>query len=643
MHYTLNIAILFIAILSLLSNALADADVDDVTVKANADLDLDADKDSENSDEGGSLRYEESVLVLNGDNFDDVIKANPVVLVEFYAPWCGHCKNLAPEYSAAAKELASSDPPVVLAKVDATVHSELAQRFDVTGYPTLKFFKNGKEYPYEGPRETQGIISYMKERAKPDWAPEPDAVVTLTQTNFDEVINANDLILVEFYAPWCGHCKRLAPTYEKAAKSLLKNNPPITLAKVDATKEADLAKKYEISGYPTLKIFRKGKPSDYKGKYESEYDIVVHMRNQLGDGAKEIASLKALKEFFSVDDVTVIGFFESKEEPLAQPYKDFSDENREDYTFGIVYNKEAREAYKIKPNSVVVFNSERFYTKYEPKWHVLEIKAKTSAVDVKSFIEKHHLPLVGHYHGSLIPRYQGKKPLCLVFYTVDFSFEHREATQFWRNKIAAIAKKFPDITFAVVDDETNSPLMEEFGLGDSGEDVNVGLFGADGKRYGMKPMEEFDSDDIIEFLNKYKKGKLKPYVKSQRAPKKQTGPVTVVVAHTFGDIVLDNKKDVLIELYAPWCGHCKNLEPIYNDLAKKLKAEKNLVIAKMDATANDLPDNYSSTGFPTIYFAPANNKKSPIKYEGERTLEAFEKFLKEQATVSFGKVVKEEL
>lgn len=138
-------------------------------------------------------------------------------------------------------------------------------------------------------------------------------------------------------------------------------------------------------------------------------------------------------------------------------------------------------------------------------------------------------------------------------------------------------------------------------------------------------------------------GKLKPYVKSQRAPKKQTGPVTVVVAHTFGDIVLDNKKDVLIELYAPWCGHCKNLEPIYNDLAKKLKAEKNLVIAKMDATANDLPDNYSSTGFPTIYFAPANNKKSPIKYEGERTLEAFEKFLKEQATVSFGKVVKEEL
>lgn len=115
------------------------------------------------------------------------------------------------------------------------------------------------------------------------------------------------------------------------------------------------------------------------------------------------------------------------------------------------------------------------------------------------------------------------------------------------------------------------------------------------------------------------------------------------MGNSFEKIVLDKKKDVLIELYAPWCGHCKNLEPIYNDLAKKLKKEKNLVIAKMDATANDAPDNFSSSGFPTIYFAPSNNKESPIKFEGGRDLESFEKFLKEKATVSFGKNSKDEL
>jgi len=137
-------------------------------------------------------------------------------------------------------------------------------------------------------------------------------------------------------------------------------------------------------------------------------------------------------------------------------------------------------------------------------------------------------------------------------------------------------------------------------------------------------------------------GNIKPQVKSQPVPKKNTGPVTVVVGNTFEDIVMDSKKDVLIELYAPWCGHCKELEPTYKKLGKRFKDDPNLVIAKMDATANDTPPGYTAEGFPTIYFAPANDKKNPIKYEGERELDDFVKFLKEKATVSLKKA-KEEL
>lgn len=129
-------------------------------------------------------------------------------------------------------------------------------------------------------------------------------------------------------------------------------------------------------------------------------------------------------------------------------------------------------------------------------------------------------------------------------------------------------------------------------------------------------------------------GKVNAIIKSQPVPKNNKGPVKVVVGKTFDDIVMDAKKDVLIEFYAPWCGHCKKMEPDYMALGKKYKGEKNLVIAKMDATANDVPnDNYKTEGFPTIYFAPSDSKQSPVKFEGgDRTVEGLSSFLEKHAT-----------
>lgn len=136
-------------------------------------------------------------------------------------------------------------------------------------------------------------------------------------------------------------------------------------------------------------------------------------------------------------------------------------------------------------------------------------------------------------------------------------------------------------------------------------------------------------------------GNLKPVIKSQPIPKSNDGPVKVVVGKSFDDIVMDTSKDVLIELYAPWCGHCKALEPVFKKVGKHFKDNKNVAIAKMDATANDVPTGFTAEGFPTIYFATAKDKKNPIKFEGQRQLDDFIKFVNEKATVS--KASKEEL
>lgn len=79
----------------------------------------------------GLIAVEDGVLVLTEDNFQTALESNPLLLVEFYAPWCGHCKKLAPEYSAAATQLAEKGASAKLAKVDATEQKELGQKFGI--------------------------------------------------------------------------------------------------------------------------------------------------------------------------------------------------------------------------------------------------------------------------------------------------------------------------------------------------------------------------------------------------------------------------------------------------------------------------------------------------------------------------------
>jgi protein disulfide-isomerase A6 len=151
-----------------------------------------------------------AVLDLIPKNFDQVVlKSGKPTLVEFFAPWCGHCKNLAPVYEELALSFDYAKDKVQIAKVDADAEKDLGKRFGIQGFPTLKWFdgKSDKPVDYNGGRDIDALSSFITQKTgvkpKKKAAP-PSNVVMLTDTSFKTEVGGDKNILVAFTAPWCG-------------------------------------------------------------------------------------------------------------------------------------------------------------------------------------------------------------------------------------------------------------------------------------------------------------------------------------------------------------------------------------------------------------------------------------------------------
>merc|ERR1712157_296604 len=206
---------------------------------------------------------------------DKVIKSDELWVVEFYAPWCGHCKALEPEYKKLAKELKGT---VNVGAVDMTQHQAVGQPF---GY------KKQKPIDYNGQRTADAmgdeafkqLRKLTKDKASGgkssggssgsgNKGKSGKGSVILTDSNFrSKVIESGDPWLVEFYAPWCGHCQRLEPEWKSASAEVHeKTGNKVKMGMVDATQEQATAQQYGIQGYPTIKLFfPDGRVEDYNG------------------------------------------------------------------------------------------------------------------------------------------------------------------------------------------------------------------------------------------------------------------------------------------------------------------------------------------------------------------------------------------
>ncbi|KAH8296943.1 hypothetical protein KR044_001258, partial [Drosophila immigrans] len=449
-------------------------------------------------------------------------------------------------------------------------------------------------------------------------------VLELGDDNFVSTLKQHETTLVMFYAPWCGHCKRLKPEYAKAAELVKDDEPPIKLAKVDCTEAGkETCSKFSVNGYPTLKIFRHDEVSqDYNGPREAN-GIVKYMRAQVGPASKQVRSVEEFTKFLDTKDTTIFGYFSDVDSKLAKTFLKFADKNREKYRFGHSDDKEVLKQ-QGETDKIALIRAPHLNNKFEASTIKFEGSSET---DLATFIKENFHGLVGHRTQDTSRDFQN--PLITAYYSVDYQ-KNPKGTNYWRNRVLKVAKEFVgQLTFAISSKDDFQHELNEYGYDFVGDKPVILARDAKNLKYALK--DEFSVDSLNDFVEKLLANELEPYIKSEPVPESNDAPVKVAVAKNFDEVVINNGKDTLVEFYAPWCGHCKKLTPIYDELAEKLQDE-DVAIVKMDATANDVPPEFNVRGFPTLFWLPKDSKNKPVSYNGGRELDDFIKYIAKEAT-----------
>merc|ERR1711959_685280 len=423
----------------------------------------------------------------------------------------------------------------------------------------------------------------------------------LTAENFDEEIKKHDLSAVFFYAPWCGHCKRAKPEWIKAEEILKADGIPLFGKSV---------------GFD--------KPTPYEAGRDSA-SFVSNIKSYSGPAATYLD--QADKSILTADDhakVSVFAFVDKKDSAQAKAFEDAVDSMRTDGYFYVTENTAIasviHEDLAVKPNTMVLF---RHFD-----GAVKSSETITTKDAVTAFINSNYVaPFLSFsdLSGPIAGRaYNGPHAYNIFIYG---DLAKKDAVAAWAKTLPG---KFAGVLAPAVIWDTKGPesrIGNYFGLRD---DIPVSLamvnLREDKKKFVLME-DELTEAKAAAFIEDVQAGKIEPYLKSEPLPEKNDEAVTGVGGKTFDEIVLGGK-NVLLEIYAPWCGHCKALEPTYKEVGEAMQADEEVVIAKLDGTANDLIDQrFPVQGFPTLFFISAEGEVKP--HEGGRTFDDIVKFVNE--------------
>nr|XP_045017250.1 protein disulfide-isomerase A2 [Jaculus jaculus] len=463
----------------------------------------------------------------------------------------------------------------------------------------------------------------LSEELSGEEIPKEDGVLVLSHRTLSLALREHPALMVEFYAPWCGHCKALAPEYSKAAALLASESARVTLAKVDGPAEPELVKEFSVEGYPTLKFFKDGNrthPEEYTGPQKAE-GIAEWLRRRVGPSAIHLEDKESAQALMDTRDVVVIGFFQDLQDEDVATFLALA-RDALDMTFGLTDQPQLFQKFGLTKDTVVLFKK---FDEGRADFPVDE-ELGLDLRDLSRFLITHSMHLVTEFNSQTSPKIFAARILNhLLLFVNQTLAQHRELVAGFREAAPPFRGQ---VLFVVVDvAANNSHVLQYFGL-KAEEAPTIRLVNVETtKKYAPISEAPITSASVATFCHEVLQAKVKPYLLSQEVPSDwDQRPVKTLVGKNFEQVAFDETKNVFVKFYAPWCSHCKEMAPAWEALAEKYQDREDIVIAELDATANEL-EAFTIHGYPTLKFFPAGPHRKVIEYKSTRDLETFSKFL----------------
>ncbi|XP_041371887.1 probable protein disulfide-isomerase A4 [Gigantopelta aegis] len=616
-------------------------------------------KESEWADE------ESDVAHLDDDSFSEFIKKESSVLVMFYAPWCGHCKKIKPEYTDAAKTMKEQNIPGILAAVDATKAKKMGEEYKIKGFPTVKYFKDG-EFAFDvNERTKEKLVDFMKDPKEPPPPPPPEPkweeqesdVVHLTEETFKTLLRKKKHALVMFYAPWCGHCKKAKPEF-MAAASTFKEDSKVCFAALDCTSHTDVCTSNDVTGYPTFKYFNYGKnPQKYMGGRE-EPDFVNFMKDPLNptptpspqvatpeDSWKDIAGHENIHHLSQANFDKVVGEKKSVLIMFYAPWCGHCKAMKPAYceaatkliTEGIGGAIAAIDA-TVETALAAKYNVKGYPTLqyFKNGEFAFEYTKGRSVDDIVNFMIDPQAPPppepdwsdeksdVLFPPGDEFETFIKKEKSVLVVFYAPWCGHCKEMKPAFTAAATRLKTEVPTAKMAAFNVVQYKDLAQRYDVKiipkltyfENGEEKMVYTGGR-------------TEDELVAFMKNPQVPSTPPEPSATpptpSTPPPPTPPPETDWADEKSDtnfLTSDNfepfikkEKSVLVMFYAPWCGHCKRMKPDFFSAATRLKKEEpSAKLAMVDSTKyKDISQKYDVKGFPTLIYFKDGEQQSNYK------------------------------